>query len=186
MNLMGTSMWGVGYNLVLARKRRLLRRYAVTPMRRGHFLLSYFFSRILFLGARARRAGRVRRARVRYGGARQLRWPSASSRFSGAAAFAAMSLVIGARVENTEVANGWMNFVQLPMWVLSGAFFSYERFPEWLHAPIRLLPLTALVDALRAVSNAGASLVDCGAEIAVMSAWCALGFVVALRTFRWQ
>jgi len=69
--------------------------------------------------------------------------------FLGAAAFAAISLVIGARVENTESANGWMNLVQLPMWVLSGALFSHERFPEWLHPVLRALPLTALVDALR-------------------------------------
>jgi ABC-type multidrug transport system permease subunit len=185
LNLMGSSMWGVGYNFVLARKRRLLRRYAVTPMRRGHFLLSYFFSRLLFLalelavmlGFGAIVFGTV--VRGSYGTVALLA-------FLGAAAFAAVSLVIGARVENTDVANGWINFVQLPMWVLSGAFFSYERFPEWLHGFIRLLPLTALVDALRAVSNAGATLVECVHPIAVMSAWGVVGFFVALRTFRWQ
>jgi len=185
MNLMGSSMWGVGYNLVVARKRRLLRRYAVTPMRRGHFLLSYFFSRLLFLGLElgvllgfgALVFGTVVRGSYATLGL---------IAFLGAAAFAAVSLVVGARVENTEVANGWMNFVQLPMWVLSGAFFSYERFPEWLHGFIRLLPLTALVDGLRAVSNAGATLADSAPQILVMSVWCAAGFFVALRTFRWQ
>jgi ABC-type multidrug transport system permease subunit len=185
LNLMGSSMWGVGYNLVLARKRRLLRRYAVTPMRRGHFLLSYFFSRILFLGLELSVLlgfGALVFGTVVRGSYATIALVS----FLGAAAFAAVSLVIGARVENTDVANGWINFVQLPMWVLSGAFFSYERFPEWLHAPIRFLPLTALVDALRAVSNAGATLADCATELLVMTAWCAVGFFVALRTFRWQ
>jgi ABC-type multidrug transport system permease subunit len=185
LNLMGSSMWGVGYNFVLARKRRLLRRYAVTPMRRSHFLLSYFFSRILFLGLElvvllgfgALVFGTVVRGSYATIGL---------TAFAGAAAFAAVSLVIGARVETTDVANGWINFVQLPMWVLSGAFFSYERFPEWLHGPIRLLPLTAVVDAIRAVSNAGASLLDVAPQILVLSAWCAVGFVVALKTFRWQ
>ena len=185
MNLMGSSMWGVGYNLVVARKRRLLRRYAVTPMRRGHFLLSYFFSRLLFLGLElvvllgfgALVFGTVVRGSYATLGLVAL---------LGAAAFAAVSLVVGARVENTDVANGWMNFVQLPMWVLSGAFFSYERFPEGLHGFIRLLPLTALVDGLRAVSNAGATLVECAHPILVMSLWGAVGFFVALRTFRWQ
>jgi ABC-2 type transport system permease protein len=185
LNLMGSSMWGVGYNFVLARKRRLLRRYAVTPMRRSQFLLSYFFSRVLFLalelavllGFGALVFGTV--VRGSYGSVALLA-------FLGAAAFAAISLVIGARVENTDVANGWINFVQLPMWVLSGAFFSYERFPEWLHAPIRLLPLTAVVDAMRAVSNAGASLVDVAPQVVVLGTWCVVGFVVALRTFRWQ
>ena len=103
-----------------------------------------------------------------------------------ASAFAAVSLLIGARVENTESANGWMNFVQLPMWVMSGAFFSYERFPEWLHLPIRLMPLTALNDALRAIFNDGASLFACWSELLVMTVWGAVGFAVALRTFRWQ
>ena len=185
LNLMGSSMWGVGYNFVLARKRRLLRRYAVTPMRRSHFLLSYFFSRILFLGLEL--AVLLGFGALVFGTVVRGSYATIGlTAFVGAAAFAAVSLVIGARVENTDVANGWINFVQLPMWVLSGAFFSYERFPEWLHAPIRLLPLTAVVDALRAVSNAGASLLDVAPQILVLSAWCAVGFVVALKTFRWQ
>ena len=185
MNIMGSSMWGVGYNLVLARKRRLLRRYAVTPMRRGHFLLSYFLSRILFLvlelvamlGFGALVFGTVVRGSY---------FTVGLLAFLGAASFAAVSLIVGARVENTEVANGWMNFIQMPMWVLSGAFFSYERFPEWLHTPIRLLPLSSLVDAMRAVSNAGATLFDCSFQIAVLVFWSAVGFTIALRTFRWQ
>jgi ABC-type multidrug transport system permease subunit len=185
MNIMGSSMWGVGYNFVLARKRRLLRRYAVTPMRRSHFLLSYFLSRILFLGLElvvmlgfgALVFGTVVRGSYVTVGLLA---------FLGAASFAAVGLIVGARVESTEVANGWMNFIQMPMWVLSGTFFSYERFPEWLHGPIRLLPLTSLVDALRAVSNAGATLVDCAFQLAVMAVWCAVGFTFALKTFRWQ
>ena len=185
LNLMGSSMWGVGYNLVVARKRRLLRRYAVTPMRRSHFLLSYFFSRCLFL---------VLELVVLLGfGAIFFDTHVQGSllsllivAFVGAACFGAISLLIGARVDNTESANGWMNFVQLPMWVLSGAFFSYERFPEWLHAGIRLLPLTAVVDGLRSVFNDGASLLACWPQLLVLSAWGALGFAISLRTFRWQ
>ena len=97
-----------------------------------------------------------------------------------------LSLVFGARVDNTETANGWMNFAQLPMWVLSGAFFSYERFPEWLHPVIRALPLTALVDSLRAIANQGVTLWVCWSELCVLTAWSLAGFLIALRTFRWQ
>jgi ABC-type multidrug transport system permease subunit len=185
MNLMGTSMWGVGYNLVLARKRRLLRRYAVTPMRRSHFLLSYFVSRSLFLVVELT-------VLIAFG------WITFGTRVQGnvllvpliallgASAFAAISLIIGARVENTESANGWMNFVQLPMWVLSGAFFSYERFPEVLHEPIRLLPLTALCDALRIVYSGEASFRTLGHEVIVLVVWSLVGYLIAARTFRWQ
>jgi ABC-type multidrug transport system permease subunit len=185
LNLMGSSMWGVGYNLVVARKRKLLRRYAVTPMRRSDFLLSYFFSRCCFLVAEL--VVLVVFGALIFGTNVRGSYASlALLSFWGAASFAAISLLIGARVENTESANGWMNFVQLPMWVLSGSFFSYERFPEWLHLPIRLLPLTSLNDALRAIFNEGSSLFSCWFELAVMAAWGAVGFAVALRTFRWQ
>ena len=185
LNVMGGSMWGVGYSLVVGRKRRLLRRYAVTPMRRSHFLLSYFFSRVSFL------IGEV--AVLLAFGALVFDTVVRGSylllvlvAFLGAASFAGISLLVGARVENTESANGWMNLVQLPMWVLSGAFFSYERFPEWLHTPIRLLPLTALCDALRGVFNATTTLATIVPQFAVLAAWGAVGFGVALKTFRWK
>jgi hypothetical protein len=77
---------------------------------------------------------------------------------AGFHAFAAIGFLIGARLTSTEVAGGWMNFVQLPMWLLSGSFFSYERFPEWLQLPIRFLPLTAVNDALGQVEEASGQL----------------------------
>ncbi|HSC86045.1 MAG TPA: ABC transporter permease, partial [Polyangiaceae bacterium] len=183
--LMGSSMWGVGYNLVVARKRKLLRRYAVTPMRRSHFLLSYFISRSLFLvlelGALLLFGSLVFGCKMQGSLASFLLLG-----FWGAAAFAGISLLIGARVENTESANGWMNLLQLPMWVLSGTFFSYERFPEFLHLPIQMLPLTALCDALRAIYNDGAGLPTLGFPLLVLSVWGGAGYLLALRSFKWQ
>lgn len=185
MNLMGTSMWGVGYSLVLARKRKLLRRFAVTPMQRWHFLLSYFLARSVFLVLEVGILllfGHFVFQTPLAGGVPSMVFLS----LLGAASFAGISLLLGARIDNTEVASGWMNLVQLPMWLLSGAFFSYERFPEWLHWPIRILPLTALCDALRAVANQGASLLSLGGEILILAVWGLAGFAIALRTFRWQ
>jgi ABC-type multidrug transport system permease subunit len=185
LNLMGSSMWGIGFNLVLARKRRLLRRYAVTPMRQSHFLLAYFFSRSTFLVLELALLvgfGKLIFDTTIQGSVFSL----VVTAFLGAAAFAAISLVVGARLDNTEVANGWMNFVQLPMWIVSGSFFTYERFPDFLQLPIRLLPLTAVTDALRAIYNDGASIGALGFELGVLSAWSVVGFVIALKTFRWQ
>jgi ABC-2 type transport system permease protein len=185
LNLMGSSMWGIGFNLVLARKRKLLRRYAVTPMRRSHFLLSYFFSRSLFLVLELAVLigfGRLIFGTVIQGSVLGLLVAATL----GAAAFAAIGFLIGARLSSTEVAGGWMNFVQLPMWLLSGSFFSYERFPAWLQFPIRLLPLTAVNDALRHIYNEAASLSSVGFELAVLCGWAVLGFGLAIKTFRWQ
>lgn len=185
MNLMGSSMWGVGFNLVVARKRKLLRRYAVTPMRRTHFLLSYLCSRTLFLALELILL--VSFGVLIFGTTIQGSVPAfITLAVLGAGSFASISLIIGARLENTETANGWMNFIQMPMFILSGAFFSYERFPEWLHAPIELLPLTAVINALRAIYNEGAGFMNVLPEVGVLSAWALVGFFFALRTFRWQ
>lgn len=185
MNLMGSSMWGVGYNLVVARKRKLLRRYGVTPMRRSHFLLSYFLSRSLFLTLELTLLvsfGVLVFGTVISGSVLAFIFTAVL----GSAAFAGISLIIGGRLDNTETANGWMNFVQLPMYVLSGAFFPYQHFPAWMHSFIELLPLTALNNALRAVYNEGAGLMQIWPESLVLIIWGTAGFIVAVRSFRWQ
>lgn len=185
LNIMGSSVWGVGYSLVVARKRKLLRRFSVTAMRRSHYLLSYFFSRLLFLGLELGvlvAFGALAFGTIIQGSILGL----LLSALVGAAAFAGLGLLIGARIDNTEVATGWMNFIQLPMWVLSGAYFTNERFPGWMQPFIQALPLTALVDALRLIYNEGATLGRILPELAILLGWALFGFVISARTFRWQ
>jgi ABC-type multidrug transport system permease subunit len=79
-----------------------------------------------------------------------------------------------------------MNFVMLPMWILSGVFFSSERFPDWIQPLINALPLTALNQALRGVMLEGQSLLSLWPQAAIMAAYCALTFTIALWTFRWR
>jgi ABC-type polysaccharide/polyol phosphate export permease len=73
----------------------------------------------------------------------------------------------------------------MPMWIFSGVFFSYERFPALIKPFIKALPLTALNDALRDTILQGASLGSQSARIAVMLLWGAVSFLFALRIFRW-
>ncbi len=104
----------------------------------------------------------------------------------GSASFAGISLLVGARIASIEVANGWLNFIMLPMWLLSGSFFSYERFPEAIHPVLQLLPLTALNDALRAITNDAAPLYALWPQLAVLSVWGVVCFLLSIRWFRWQ
>jgi ABC-2 type transport system permease protein len=185
MNLMGSSVWGVGYSLVVARKRKLLRRFAVTAMRRSHYLLSYFLSRMVFLVLEL--SVLVSFGAFAFGTHAQGSYLAiAFVALLGAAAFAGLGLLVGARIDNTEVAQGWMNFIQLPMWVLSGAYFSNHRFPDWMQPAIKALPLTALVDALRAIYNEAAPLTSLLPKLAVLLAWTIISFSLAGRYFRWQ
>jgi ABC-type polysaccharide/polyol phosphate export permease len=104
----------------------------------------------------------------------------------GAMSFAGIGLLVAARPKTIEGVSGLMNLVMLPMWLLSGTFFSAARFPEQLQPFIKALPLTALNDSLRAVMNEGAPLTASSLEIGVLIAWGLASFALALRLFRWQ
>lgn len=185
LNVMGSCMWGMGYSIVDARRRKLLKRFAVTPMRRAHFQLSFMLSRLVFLAAEIA-------VIVTFG------WLAFGVRVQGSVvalgavallstfAFSGLALLIAARTERTEVASGWMNFVQMPMWLFSGSFFDYSRFPDAAQPFIRALPLTAFNDAARAIVNEGASIVAVAPQVLILCAWAAVSFVIAMRIFRWQ
>lgn len=185
LNIMGSCMWGLGYALVDSRRRKLLKRFAVTPMRRSHFLLAFGLSRLLFLVAEVASLVFFGWLLFEVGVSGSL-LALAAVALGGAVAFTGLALLIAARTESTETASGWMNFVQMPMWLLSGSFFDYSRFPDWLHPAIQALPLTALNDAARAVMNHGAGLLEVLPQLGVLAAWGLAGFVLALRLFRWQ
>ena len=168
MNLMGSGMWGVGFAVVLARTRRLLKRLAATPMRRSHYLLGFMLSRMIFLvpevAVLVAFGWLVFKVKV-YGSLPDLVVVSAF----GSMTFAGLGMLVASRAKTIEAASGWMNFIMMPMYILSGAFFSYERFPAFAIPIIRALPLTALNDALRAVMNDGKPLYAIWLELAVLA-----------------
>jgi ABC-2 type transport system permease protein len=185
LNLMGSGMWGLGFAVVQARVSKLLKRFAATPMRRLHFLLSFMLSRLLWL---------IGEVVVLVGAGRlifdlpirgSLLTLSAVA-LAGAVMFAGLGLLVAARPLTLEGVSGLVNLVQLPMWLFSGTFFAYQRFPTTAQPVIRLLPLTALNDALRRVILEGVPLHACWHELSVMTVWILVSFAVALRTFRWQ
>jgi ABC-type multidrug transport system permease subunit len=184
MNLMSSGMWGIGFALVEMRQRKLLKRYVATPMRRGDFLLALASSRlILMITELALMLGfGVLAFHMKVVGS----WAAiVLVSCLGALTFAALGLLTASRAQKIETASGIMNVVMMPMWIFSGIFFSYERFPAVVIPFIRLLPLTALNDALRAVILEGSSLQSQSAPIAVMCLWGAISFFFAVRLFRW-
>src|SRR5215208_2149647 len=185
MNLMGSGLWGLGFTVVIARSRKLLKRFAATPMRRSHYLLSFMLSRLVFLVLEV--AAVIIFAWLAFGFTVRGSWLSVGFiTLLGGFTFSGIGLLVAARPTTIEGVSGLMNFIMLPMWLLSGTFFSSERFPEVLQPFIKALPLTALNNVLRALMNEGATLSSNWAPIAVMLAWCLISFVVALKIFRWQ
>jgi ABC-type multidrug transport system permease subunit len=185
LNLMGSGMWGLGFAIVSARGKKLLKRFAATPMRRSHYLLSFVLSRLIFLSLEV--AALVGFARLVFGVVvRGSLLDVAIGAVVGALAFSGLGLLVAARPRTVEGVSGLMNFVMLPMWLLSGTFFSAARFPQWFQPIIKALPLTALNDVMRAVMNDGLPLTSHWAQLAIVLAWGLVSFVVALRIFRWQ
>jgi len=185
MNLMGTGMWSIGFSIVNARLRKLLKRLVATPMRKSHYLLSHFASRLVFLVVEVLSISIVAWLvfDVAIRGSISL---FALTCLIGGATFAGLGMLIGSRVDTLEAISGLMNVVMMPMWICSGVFFSYERFPDAVKPLIRVLPLTALNDALRAVINDGYGFTHIAPQLAILMAWAIVTSVVGLKIFRWQ
>lgn len=167
------------------RVRKLLKRFLATPMKRRDFLLSVMFSRMLFTIPEV--------CTLLLFGYLMFDVKNAGSFFSlltlivlGAASFSGLGLLVASRAKTIETVSGLMNLVMLPMYVVSGVFFSSERFPEIAQPIIQSLPLTAMNDSLRGVMLEGKSLLEVKREIIVLLIWGFVPFAIALKIFRWR
>jgi ABC-2 type transport system permease protein len=184
MNLMNSGMWGIGFALVDMRQRKLLKRFVGTPMRRSDFLLALMSSRLVLviieIGLLLTLGVIVFHMRV-LGSLFAIFFLGAM----GALCFGGVGLVTASRAQKIESVSGLMNLVMMPMWIFSGVFFSYERFPAVIRPLIKALPLTALNDSLRASILEGTPLLQQWPRLLVMFLWGAISFVLALKWFRW-
>jgi ABC-2 type transport system permease protein len=185
MNLMGSSIWGLGFAIVTARSKKLLKRLMATPMSRVQYLASFLCSRLVFLLLEIFTL-------VGFG-----HWafgvPLRGSVVAlvgicvlAALSFGGLGLLSASRARTTEAVSGIMNFIMLPMWIFSGVFFSAANFPQVVQPFIRLLPLTAVNDALRANMLEGASLATLAPQLIVIVVWGIVTFFAALKLFRWR
>jgi ABC-type multidrug transport system permease subunit len=185
LGIMSNAVWGLGFSIVDARRRNLTKRLVATPMPRTYYLLSYLCWRMLILGVEVG---------VPVGfGALAFGVPVRGSLPAllvicvlASLAFSALGLLIASRARTIEAVSGLMNLVQVPMWILSGVFFSAQRFPDAVQPIIKALPLTAVIDALRAHMLQGAGLLQLAPQLGTLAGWLVVCFAVALRLFRWR
>jgi ABC-type multidrug transport system permease subunit len=182
--LMSSSVWGLGWGLVQMRQGKLLKRLVATPMRKADLLASFILSRLaIALVETAFFLGFSRLIfDVRVAGSLPAFFLVAAA---GALSFGGLGLLVASRAQNSETAGGLMNLATLPMMVLSGVFFAASLFPAWMQPLIKALPLTAVIDGLRAISIDGTSVFSLGGPLLVLAAWGAGTFLLALRLFRW-
>jgi ABC-type multidrug transport system permease subunit len=187
MGIIATSVWGIAFSIVQARMRKLLKRMVASPMRRSHYLLAQVLARLLFLLPEVA----VPLLFGRYVIGMPLRGSLAAVAvvsLAGALSCGGLGLLIASRTKTFEAISGLVNLILLPMWIGSGVFFSASRFPAVLQPFVQALPLTAIVDALRAIILEGASLASpqVATELGILAAWGIIPFVIALKIFRWR
>jgi ABC-2 type transport system permease protein len=185
MNLMGSAIWGMGFSIVESRQKKLLKRLVASPMPRWQYLASYLLSRLSMLVIEV--VGFLGFARLIFGVPfRGSLWQLGLLCVLTSLAFSALGLLVASRAKTMEAASGLMNLVMLPMWILSGVFFSATRFPGVIQPVVRALPLTAAIEALRGNMLQGTNLGQQSAQIGILLAWLVVAFAISLRIFRWR
>lgn len=185
MGVMMSCMWGISYGIIEKRSKKLLRRLVATPMRKSHLLIALITVRIVMnlveslallifalLVFNMRIQGDITALIFIY--------------LAGNIAFAGIAVFASSHTSSTEVGNGLINFVVMPMMVLSGIFFSYQNFPEWSLGVIRSLPLTMMTDGFRSIFNEGSGLSDVLKPIFLLTAIGAVFFSAGLKIFKWH
>ena len=185
VNTMGGGLWGIGFLIVNFRIAKLLKCFVATPMPRRDFLLALLGARLTFLIPDLA----ILLSLGYFGFGMPIRGSLllvVVLDVLGALSFAGLGLLVGSRAQSTETVSGLMNLVMLPMWIFSGVFFSADRFPEVMQPLVRILPLTQLINSLRAVILEGAGFLDVVPAMIVMAAWALFTFLIALKIFRWS
>jgi ABC-type multidrug transport system permease subunit len=106
----------------------------------------------------------------------------------GCVAFLGLGLVLASASPSVSAFNGIVNFVQMPLVLLGGVFFSVSIFPEWLQAITRVMPLTQLNAAMRELLFGSVGFHDLGrlaGPVGVLMAWCVATLVIARLRFKW-
>jgi ABC-2 type transport system permease protein len=185
MGFMMSCMWGISYGIIDNRAKKLLRRMVATPMRKSHYLvalitvrfgMNFVESALLFLFAW-----------IAFGITIQGSVPALFLLFiAGNTAFAGLAIFISSHTSKTEIGNGLINLVVMPMMVLSGIFFSYHNFPDWSIGFIQKLPLTMLADGMRSIFIEGAGFRELTLPITVLFSIGLVFFVSGLKIFKWH
>jgi ABC-type multidrug transport system permease subunit len=185
MNLMGGGIWGIGFTIVDSRRRKLLKRLIASPMKKSEYLGSFLISRLLMTTVEI--TVLLAFARIVFGVPfRGPLWQLALLCVLSSLMFSAIGLLIASRARTIEAVSGLMNVTMMPMWILSGVFFSPERFPDVMQPLIRALPLTPVIDGLRANMLQGIGLASLTWQLPVILGWLVVCFASAMWLFRWR
>jgi ABC-2 type transport system permease protein len=185
MNMMFSALFGIGFVIVRYRKNGVLKRLRGTPLTTTEFLMAQIFSRLILIV--------VVSVVVYIGCDLILDFTMYGSHLNlllvfvmGALTLITLGLLIASRLKSDEVASGLANAISLPMMLLSGVWFSLEGSPEWIVSISKLLPLTHVVDASRAIMLDGAGLMEISHHLLMLLLMMLVFLFIGVKLFRWN
>lgn len=184
MGIMMSTMWGLSYGIIEKRSKKLLRRMVATSMNKSYFLISFMLVRMLMNFVEA--VLLIIFASLAFHITIQGSIPALLAIFvAGNIGFAGLAFFISCRTAKTEIGNGLINVIVMPMMLLSGVFFSYHNFPDALIPFLQKLPLTLVADGMRSIFIEGAGMLQIAFPVAILTIGGSIFFLLGLKFFRW-
>lgn len=185
MNLMFSSLFGVGYNIVRYRKNGVLKRLRATPLRAFEFLLAQVASRLILL---------IATTVVVYAGCNFfIHFRMQGSYLDlmivltlGSICLISLGLLMSSRTSSEEFAGGILNLITWPMMFLSGVWFSLEGANPWMQKFALIFPLSHVIGASRAIMTEGASLTQVAPSLMVLGGMTLVFLISGSWLFRWR
>lgn len=185
MSLMSISIAGSGFNIVEYRRKGILKRLFVTPIRPVHFISGLVISRTIICI--------IQLSVVLLIGVFVMGLHIAGSVLSlllfillGTAVFLSIGFSLGSIARTQETIQAVGNLVTLPQMLLSGIFYPIESLPALLRPFAELLPLSFVVSSFRDIIVNGASLIELLPQLAGLAIWGVITLVLAVRLFVWK
>ncbi|PKL26803.1 MAG: ABC transporter permease [Spirochaetae bacterium HGW-Spirochaetae-3] len=185
MNMMFSSLFGVGFVIVRYRKNGVLKRFKATPVSALNFVSAQAASRlvivlltsvVVFAGTNAFLHFMMRGSYVNL----------LLLTVLGILCMISLGLVFASRMRSEEMANGVLNIVTFPMLALSGVFFSLEGSPQILRTVSRAFPLTHFIEAARKIMLDGAGLAAIAPNLLVLGALTVVFLAIGSALFQWE
>ncbi|MEE9357927.1 ABC transporter permease [Candidatus Vondammii sp. HM_W22] len=185
MNIMFSSLFGVGYVIVRYRKNGVLKRLKATPLTAFEFLSAQVLSRLWLI---------VLVTVLVYAGTNLLIGFRMYGSYTtlllvltlGTLSMISLGLIVAARLASEEAANGLLNMMSWPMMLLSGVWFSLEGSNPLVQQFANALPLTHVIEAARAVMIDGAAITDIWHHLVILVGMTALFTTIGASSFKWE
>lgn len=185
MNMMFSCLFGIGYVIVRYRKNGVLKRLKATPLTSFEFITAQIVSRLMLIV--------LITAIVFFGCDIVIDFHMIGS-YSllflvftlGAFCLISLGLVVAAKTVSEELANGVLNLVSWPMMIFSGVWFSLEGSSDIVIYISKIMPLTHIIDAARAIMNDGAGIVDIYPNLLALALMSSVFLAIGSISFRWD